>query len=244
MRQNKTLTIVVAVVVILLLISAIFFESAYVSMLTTVVALVGGLAIYYQIYKESKIAEGQFIHELDNSFKSDDIWEIANRLFTVEDALDDEGHFVVKKPLEDGDQAKIMAYLTFFETLYLLIEQNVISMAEVDQLFRRRFFKATMNREIQELELVKHYYGYTNIYLLDAQWRRYLEKLSRRGTNQLATIVKHGVSLEDAHNAFWSRPENLEYWADFEKKCDEELCNTYEKVVRLGGGRLPRKRRG
>lgn len=243
MRQNKTLTTVVIVVIVLLLISAIFFESAYVSMLTTVVALVGGLAIYYQIYKDSKIAEGQFIHDLDNSFKSGDTWEVANRLFTVKDTLDDEGHFVVQEPFQDGEQAQIMAYLTFFETLYLLIEQNVISMAEVDQLFRRRFFKATMNREIQELELVRHYYGYTNIYLLDAQWRRYLEKLSRHGKDQLATIAKHGTSLQEAHDAFWSQPENATYWADFKEKCGEQLCGTYEEVVELGGGRLPRRAR-
>lgn len=242
MRQNKTLTTTIIVIVVLLLISSIFFESEYVSLLTTIVAVVGGLAIYYQIYKESKIAEGQFIHDLDTSFKCGEIWGVAQRLFTVEDYLDEDGHFIVKEPLRNDEQVDIMAYLTFFETLYLLMEQNVISMADVDQLFRRRFFKATMNREIQELELVKHYYGYTNIYLLDAKWRRYLEKLSRHGTDHLATIAKHGVSLEEAHSEYWSRPENIEYWNEFKEKCGEELCDTYEKVVRLGGGRLPRKR--
>ncbi len=196
-----------------------------------------------EIHKESKIAEGQFIHDLDQGFKQGDTWEVADRLFTVENALDDDGHFVLKKGFDEDDRVKIMAYLTFFETLYLLIEQHVISMAEVDQLFRRRFFKAVMNKDIQDLELVRHYYGYTNIYLLDAQWRMYLQRTSKHGLDQLATIRKHGVALDEAHDAFWARPENRADWREFESKCGEELCDTYEKVIALGGGEMPRKLR-
>ncbi len=234
--RNKVFITVFAMVSLLLLVSAVFFDSAYTAMVTTAVAIFGGLAIYLQIHKESKIAEGEFIHNLDQSFKQGDTWEVATRLFSVEDELV-EGRCATKEGFCEQDRAKIMAYLTFFETLYLLVEERVIKMSEVDQLFRRRFFKATMNKDIQNLELVKHYYGYTNIYLLDLMWRQYLSKKTkgRRSADQLATISKHGITLKQAHDEFWSQDENRAHWDMNEGASGDKLCGTYIEVVELGG---------
>lgn len=240
--QNKVFLTVFILIIVLLFISSIFFDSVYTTMITTAVAIFGGLAIYYQIYKESKTAEGEFLHNLDESFKHEEIWCIAERLFDVEDELDENGRFVLKRPFQESERVKMMAYLTFFETLYLLIEQHVVTMDEIDQLFRRRFFKAVMNEDIQRHELVRNYYGYVNIYLLDLKWREYLVKHSKEGSDQIATITKHGKALCSAHRDFWRDPENSRLVRSFEER-GESLCETYEKVIELGGVALSHRQR-
>ncbi len=240
--QNKVFLTVFIVIIALLFISSVFFDSVYTTMITTAVAIFGGLAIYYQIYKESKTAEGEFLRNLDESFKHEEIWCIAERLFDVQDGLDENGRFVLKRPFQESERVKMMAYLTFFETLYLLVEQHVVTMDEVDQLFRRRFFKAVMNEDIQRHELVRNYYGYVNIYLLDLKWREYLVKHSKKGSDQLATITKHGKALSSAHHDFWQDPENSRLAGSFEER-GELLCKTYEDVIRMGGITLTRKQK-
>lgn len=226
MTRNRIFTSVFIVIVVLLFISSVFFDSVYTAMITTAVAIFGGIAIYYQIYKESKIAEGEFLHNLDESFKHEEIWCIAKRLFDVKDELDERGRFVLKHPLQEDERIQMMAYLTFFETLYLLMEQKVVTMDEIDQLFRRRFFKAVMNEDIQRYELVRNYYGYVNIYLLDYKWREHLRKKSK-STDGLETIKKHGRLLSNAHNDFWKGQKD---------------GISYAGVLEMGGRKLNRRK--
>lgn len=65
-------------------------------------------------------------------------------------------------------------YLTFFETIYLMVKTNTIDMVLIDELFRYRFFIMVNNYSIQNEELLPYGYSYSNIVELYNLWIDYL----------------------------------------------------------------------
>lgn len=219
MHNNKVFITVFIIFAVLLIIPSFLVNSVYSTIATTLVAIGGGIAIYYQIHKESSISEGDFIRKLNSDFEKGDTLELSKKLFNVKEHLSDDKKFVLNDPITKDDRPRMMAYLTFFETIYLLLEQNVISMWEIDHLFRRRFFKCVMNSDIQKIELVRYYYGYVNVYLLYRKWMKYLSEEEKE------LLLVHGTPLDVAHDKYWK--EHSQDW-----ELNEPLLDTFEKVVK------------
>ena len=67
----------------------------------------------------------------------------------------------------------ISNYLTFFESIYLLIEQKTIDISKLDNLFGYRFFLAVHNEMVQKKKLVGQPGNFKNIYKLEKLWMEY-----------------------------------------------------------------------
>ena len=118
------------------------------------------------------IAKGEFVHNLHNEFSNNDyglrIFDKCWREYCGETVVWD-----------DSDNEDIVKYLTFFETLYFMLDKKILNISELDDLFRRRFFVVVNNAYVQNKELLgnsqtkdlQRYKYYKNIYLLHAKWK-------------------------------------------------------------------------
>ena len=129
--------------------------------LVSLTAVVGALAIWFEIKRGKEIAEGEFVITLNNSYlMNPDIKAIYRKIISGE-------------KIEEADRAAVVEYLTFFETLYILMNRDVVNISMIDDLFAYRFFSAVNNKDIQDMELVKDAIYYKNIYRLDNLWHKH-----------------------------------------------------------------------
>lgn len=154
----------VLVLLILFLMISIFYllsNDLAADFLVSITAVIGAIAIWFEIKRGKEIAEGEFVITLNNSYQmSPDIKTIYKKIVEGEKILED-------------DRAAVVEYLTFFETLYILVSREVINLSLINDLFAYRFFSAVNNKDIQNMELVKDARYYKNIYRLDNLWHRY-----------------------------------------------------------------------
>lgn len=127
-------------------------------------AVIGAIAIWFQMKRARDIAEGEFITNLNSSFLTNDDVKVLY------------GKLISGAPLTEQDRTAIVEYLTFFETVYLLLERDVVDISLIDDLFRYRFFIAVNNPLVQDLELLPDARYYANIYALDYLWNEYRAK--------------------------------------------------------------------
>jgi len=152
------LVITMMVVIITYALTADQFAADF---LVSVTAVIGALAIWFEIRRSKEIAQGEFVLTLNNSYSGNkDIKELYRKLISGE-------------PLSEDDLPNIVEYLTFFETIYLLLKRDVVKMDVINDLFAYRFFLAVNNPDIQRLELVKDDQYYRNIFRLDHLWHQY-----------------------------------------------------------------------
>jgi hypothetical protein len=127
-------------------------------------AIVGAIAIWFEMKRTKDMAEGEFVLTLNNSFSSNEDLKV---LF---------GKLVNGAELTEEERPAIVEYLTFFETVYILITRNVVEIKIINDLFAYRFFMAVNNKYVQELELISDCQYYRNIYKLDRLWLEYRMK--------------------------------------------------------------------
>ena len=153
---------------IILVVTAVTFlamkETSFTDIIAAVTALVGALAIWFQMKRAKDMEEGSFIVGLNESFLgSDGIRNIYRKL-------------VSQIPLTEDDRIEIVEYLTFFETIYVLYKRGLVEISVLDDLFSYRFFLAVNNPDIQRLELICDAPYYKNLYTLDYVWSNYRRK--------------------------------------------------------------------
>lgn len=184
-------SIIVLTVVLWLMITTIFSGGGFRDVVATIAAIVGAGAIWFEMRRSKDMAEGEFIINLNDSFLgSDDIKSVYRKLNS-------------KEPITEEDRISVVEYLTFFETIFILIERNVATLALVDDLFSYRFFLAINNHDIQNLELIRDAQYYKNIYTLDYRWKRYR--------------IKHKLALdEDCLEE--QHPQYLDYVMSYRKR--------------------------
>jgi GNAT superfamily N-acetyltransferase len=124
--------------------------------------VIGALMVVYEVRLTKRLAQAEFIRDLQTSFSSDaSIGELWRKL-------------LLKEEVTAGDRALISSYLTFFETLHLLVDKGALDLAITDNLFRNRFFTAVGNKGVLETALVKEGGSFANIHDLIATWHDYL----------------------------------------------------------------------
>jgi GNAT superfamily N-acetyltransferase len=124
--------------------------------------VVGALMVVYEVRLTKRLAQAEFIRDLQTGFSSDaNIGELWRKLLLKEEVT------IAERPL-------VSSYLTFFETLHLLLQRGALDLALTDDLFRNRFFTAIGNRGVLETALVKEAGSFANVHNLIATWHRYL----------------------------------------------------------------------
>lgn len=112
---------------------AYMFDDDVLRMLTIATAVFGAFTFWYEMRTVHEIAEGEFILNLNNCFIEN---SILNEFYK---------HLYFDKPITDDDWVSLITYLTFFETLLVLIKRDIISIKVIDDLFSSRFFTLVSN---------------------------------------------------------------------------------------------------
>ena len=124
--------------------------------------LIGAVVVLYEVRLTKRIAQAEFIRLLNDGFVGDsNTTELWRKL-------------LVGESIGQADRHLTSAYLTFFETLRVLMGRGVIDFALVDDLFRNRFFRAVGNPGIQSTALLAQRESFVNVHHLLEDWRKYL----------------------------------------------------------------------
>jgi hypothetical protein len=111
-----------------------------------ITAVIGVIAIWYQMKKDADISKAEFILTLNSNFQdNDNIIYIYSKLKERRD-----GNAVAITP-EDG--RKMGEYIMFFQTMYFMIDEGVIDIRMIDRLFSNKFFLFMNNLDVQEYQL-------------------------------------------------------------------------------------------
>lgn len=153
--------------------------------ITTMTAVIGAFAIWFQMQKGKKLNEGEFIVKLNQQFlENNNIYSLFLKLEKFE-RTDKSAN-----PFTEDDITKVASYMTFFEVMYLLISRNIIKLHMIDDLFAYQFFILLNNPYIQELELLPCQDYYMDVYRLASLWRKHRLKNHQQLLNDDLCILK------------------------------------------------------
>lgn len=158
-----------------------------------------------QLGDSKEIARAQFLTELNKSFVENP--EYARLYNALQDCLD--GKCSSKKECEENNKCllsipkgTVSNYLTFFETISLLIDGGVLTFEVIDNLFAYRFFLAVHSKFVQEQKIIPQPENFVNIFKLERKWLDYRKKIGKipkagsvYATNCLETLVDEQTYL-------------------------------------------------
>lgn len=172
MKRNSIMTIVAMLllvnVVIIMGRFGISDINKYLEILSAITAIIGIVAIWYQLKKDKELNEAQFIFELNNNFYQNEdilrVYKICNDVY-------------IKKSKTTGltkkDEGLVSQYFSFFGIINTFIEKGVLKIDLIDRTFSYRYFLVANNSEIQDLFLINDADYYRGNYRLYAQWSLY-----------------------------------------------------------------------
>lgn len=136
----------------------------------------------HQLSDSKEIARATFLSELNKTYvENEEYIEVYDALQNCLDGIcpqkeecDECGKCLLAFP-----KSQISNYLTFFETLYLLIENNAVSFRAIDDLFAYRFFLAVHSQYIQQMKLAPQPDNFANIFKLEHEWLEYRKKIGK-----------------------------------------------------------------
>lgn len=178
-RFNRILYIIVFIILIGLTFLYVFDYEFMYKLIAILTALAGLFSIFIEFRRAKKLAEAQFVTNLNHDFNTtESIIRLYNKL---EKYYRSGGNVDVFEGTEISD---LVIYFTFFETLYTLIEKNIISISKIHDLFAYRFFIIVHNLQIQEKELKPYGFSYENIFALYDKWFDHAIKLEYQKQKQ------------------------------------------------------------
>lgn len=142
-------------------------------------SVLGVMLVILQIDKSTSLTEGEFILNLQQTYAdNDEFVELFLKCWDDFNNCDNETNS------EEIDIKTLVNYLTFFESIYIMLEKGVVKIDLLDDLFGRRFFIVVNNKKVQDLELIKNYKYYKNIYSLHSIWKKYRMKQEAKEQKQ------------------------------------------------------------
>jgi hypothetical protein len=148
-----------------------------------------------QLIDSKEIARATFIIELNKSFvENDDYLDLYNKLQSCFDGSCPCGqkcgarYDIGIECKVDVLKGQISNYLTFFETVYLLYRNGVISFEVLDDLFAYRFFLAVHSKVVQQKKLKVQPHNFKNIYCLEYEWLKWRKEHGKDKDNSVETV--------------------------------------------------------
>lgn len=146
-----------------------------------------------QLTDSKEIARATFITELNRSFVENKLYvKLYDAFQRCYDGTCKYFHCCTGCCLLKYPKSYVSNYLTFFETIYLLTQNNVISFDMIDDLFSYRFFLAVHHKFVQQTKLQAQPQNFKNIFILEKQWFEYRK---RRGKNIDGVYSKNRLKL-------------------------------------------------
>ena len=137
-----------------------------------------------QLDDSKEIARADFLVELNNAFVNN---EGNLQLYTaLQDCYDGKCEHKDRCAHDcviDLPKVVVSNYLTFFETVYLLICNGVVTFEMIDDLFAYRFFLAVHSDFVQQEKLAAQPENFKNIFCLEHKWLTYRSKVAHKNDN-------------------------------------------------------------
>ena len=190
MHKHRSIIVIISTALLVIGVAVSSFLTQYSStissVVTTITAIIGAVALYIQFKKDKEIDQASFMIEFHESFYSiDGNSEILN-------ILDEQANGNFKDDLTDKKYYKsIMGYLGWIRTLCSLIENDVLEIKKIDEIFSYKFFALTNNKQVQDVELVTNSKYYEIVYRVHQKWMDYKRKNNK-------SIVFENTSLDKA----------------------------------------------
>ncbi|MBQ3086066.1 MAG: GNAT family N-acetyltransferase [Clostridia bacterium] len=149
-------------------------EEALVGVVSVIITVLSAVFVVFQLSDTEHITCCDMLANMNISFIENE------RLMLLYQKLE-ECYRDSSKKLEiqdDSDEktvhtADLVAYFTFFEVLNEYVKHNIVTIAQLDDLFGYRFFILVHNKYIQERELYAVPSSYVNIFQLYDVWMEY-----------------------------------------------------------------------
>jgi len=146
-----------------------------------------------QLTDSKEIARATFITEINRSFVENKLYmKLYDAFQCCYDGTCKYSHCCTGDCQLKYPKSYVSNYLTFFETIYLLTQNNVISFDLIDDLFSYRFFLAVHHKFVQQTKLQVQPQNFKNIFILEKQWFEYRKK---HGKNIDGVYSKNRLSL-------------------------------------------------
>ena len=140
------------------------------SVITTLTALIGAIALFYQFKRDKNLNEASFLVEYSQQFYS--TYNCADLMNELEHSrMDPTYQLDVDKYYRD-----IVGYLEWLETLSSLINSGTLQISKIDNVMSYRYFLIVNNKQVQERELLVNREFYRGIYALYPVWARYKKR--------------------------------------------------------------------
>ncbi|WP_297091702.1 hypothetical protein [uncultured Draconibacterium sp.] len=169
--KRKSIWKTVLIVLVMLLAGAVyrfFFNEPVSDITTTFTAIVGVVVIIFQLRKEHDISRAEFVFNMNSSFAENaDIDRIYKKLKANRDSNGDP--FTAEEGRLMGD------YVMYFEIMSYLIEENIVGIKMIDELFVGRFFLFVNNPDVQHYQL-RHSGVMPKIFDLYCVWYNHRKK--------------------------------------------------------------------
>ena len=188
-NRERKYYIIIFVIVLAYLIATFFIDIEPLSKrITTITALVSAVAFWLQFKRAERLNESNFIMNLNNQFIGNkDMTRVEHELELFYNTYEAKYARRGEKPSrqqmraiplgleaarESEDCQKLINYLVYLESLAALIDNNVLHLNVIDDLFAYRFFLAVNNPIVQERELLPYSDYYQGCFRLSRYWTK------------------------------------------------------------------------
>lgn len=156
----------------------IFPMSDVATIITTVTAIIGAFAIWFQMKRERDINEAEFIMNYNISFiENPEYVELEQKLEKYRKVIESGGNPEdAEEIITEENQQTVVNYLVYHEALAVFVKKRVLAIDSIDDLFAYRFFLIMNNPEIQTKELCPEAQYYHGCYWLHKKWTEYRKK--------------------------------------------------------------------
>jgi hypothetical protein len=165
LKSAYTIFIITIFIIIVTSVLSMVLDENVSTTVTISTAIIGGTAIWYQMKKDKDINKAEFIFNLNANFTSDP--EISYIYLKLKEFRADDTIVFTK-----SDGIRMGNYIMFFEIINYLIEEDIIDIEMVDNLFSNRFFIMTNNPYTQKYQLNNPNFT-TPIFRLYTYWYNY-----------------------------------------------------------------------
>ncbi len=173
-RKNLYIPVISTVLIAMGMFGSLLLEeriaNRIVGIITACTAIVGAIALYYQLKRDKNINEASFLTGYSQQFyETYDCADLMNELekcrIDPDYVLDTEKYY-----------QKIVGYLEWLETLSALVNSGLLSFSKIDDVLSYRYFLIVNNKQVQNHELIANREFYRGIYKMYPKWEGYKRK--------------------------------------------------------------------
>lgn len=171
--RSQIITIISLIIVFIALVVAYFFDATnkMVTITATITAVVGVFAVYIQIRKSKLIGQSSFTIEISKYFyEVPGLADLVHKLGRASDV--DDSEYVIKQK----DKPVLITYLNYIKTVATLVEEKIVDVETLNNVFAYEFFIVLNNKSVQQLELEPFPEFYLEVFELYLKWDKYRDK--------------------------------------------------------------------